>query len=114
MIYKNCGRTTKTYYGVEFKPGEEKEVSKPIKDVNFFRVFRQQKVKSVKKPSSKNVQKRTYTKRTDKPNINNEKVGEEPIKEEESKILPDSKVDKVEEKDLTSKEETKKNGEEKE
>lgn len=30
MFYKNVSRSTKTFYGVEFKPGEIKEVPKYI------------------------------------------------------------------------------------
>lgn len=38
MIYKNTSYTTKTFYGVKFKPGETKEVSGFINDPKMIRV----------------------------------------------------------------------------
>lgn len=38
MIYKNLSRTTKTFYGVTFKPGEEHEVPGYINHPKFLRL----------------------------------------------------------------------------
>lgn len=38
MIYKNMSRTTKTFYGVQFKPGEEHEVPGYINHPKFLRL----------------------------------------------------------------------------
>ena len=38
MIYQNCSFTTKTYYGVEFKPGEAHEVPSAISDPRFIQL----------------------------------------------------------------------------
>lgn len=38
MIYKNLSRTTKTFYGVTFKPGEEHEVPSYINHPKFLRL----------------------------------------------------------------------------
>ena len=38
MLYKNFGKVTKTFYGVEFKPGEVKDVPRFIVDRWFARV----------------------------------------------------------------------------
>lgn len=38
MIYKNLSHATKTFYGVTFKPGEEKEVEGYINDTKFIRI----------------------------------------------------------------------------
>lgn len=38
MIYKNISYTTKTFYGVTFKPGETKQVDGIINDAKMIRV----------------------------------------------------------------------------
>lgn len=38
MVYKNLSRTTKTYFGVTFKPGDVLEVPGRINDSNFISV----------------------------------------------------------------------------
>lgn len=38
MVYKNLSRTTKTFYGVTFKPKESHDVPGYINDSNFIRV----------------------------------------------------------------------------
>lgn len=49
MRYKNCGSATLTFYGIEFKPGDSKDVPGPIMNKNFIRV------KAVPKTTSKPV-----------------------------------------------------------
>lgn len=38
MLYKNLTNTTKTFYGVTFKPSETKEVPGPINHIKFVQV----------------------------------------------------------------------------
>ena len=38
MIYQNLSYSTKTYYGVEFKPGETHEVPSAINDPRFIQL----------------------------------------------------------------------------
>lgn len=40
MIYKNLSRTTKTFYGITFKPGESHDVPGYINDPKFVRSFK--------------------------------------------------------------------------
>lgn len=49
MRYKNCGSATLTFYGIEFKPGDSKDVPGPIMNKNFIRV------KAVPKTTSKTI-----------------------------------------------------------
>lgn len=61
--YKNLSLATKTFYGVTFKPGEEKDVPGFINDLKFVRVSKKSKpviTDIVKKPNenkakSKNI-----------------------------------------------------------
>lgn len=52
--YKNLSLATKTFYGVTFKPGEEKDVPGFINDLKFVRVSKKLKptgIESAKKPN---------------------------------------------------------------
>lgn len=52
--YKNLSLATKTFYGVTFKPGEEKDVPGFINDLKFVRVSKKSKpviTDIVKKPN---------------------------------------------------------------
>lgn len=58
MIYKNMTNATKTFYGVEFKPGEEHEVAGYINHPKFIRLkeftskpITTKKTESVRKPN---------------------------------------------------------------
>lgn len=58
ITYKNIGQSTKTFYGVSFKPGDVKEVPGYINSQGMTRIFKSSEITLAKVPK-----KRGYTKR---------------------------------------------------
>lgn len=59
ITYKNIGQSTKTFYGVTFKPGDIKEVPGYINGQGMARIFNSTEI-----ALSKISKKRTYTKKS--------------------------------------------------
>ena len=85
MKYRNCGYTTVTCYGVEFKPGEIKEVPGVVNHRNFIEVFDSKPIgnKSKEKPSPKDSTVKKSSK-VEEPNI--EAKAEKPVVEKDSTV----------------------------
>ncbi len=103
FYYKNCRPFSKTYHGVEFKPGEIKKVFKKIRDDKFIEVPEDvaKKLEAVKHStkvveetlkettSSKVKKSRGRPRKSSKPSIKEKSnFGEESI---ENKVLEESK-----------------------
>ena len=54
ITYKNIGQSTKTFYGVTFKPGDVKEVPGYINGKGMARIFKSSESISVKLPKKRN------------------------------------------------------------
>lgn len=68
--YKSYHYKTKTFHGVEFKPGETKQVIKPINDSRMIRVYGPEKLE-VREEAQEQIQKRSpgRPKKSSKPSI---------------------------------------------
>jgi len=93
MKYKNCGYSTRTFYGIDLAPGEIKDFPGYIKSFGIIRVFEgknpkesvvaELKTEEIAKAAEK--PKRKYTKRTTKPSINKTTQSSKPSSDDEVK-----------------------------
>jgi len=81
LIYKNISCTTKTFYGVTFRPGEVKSVPGYINDPNFIRVFSMPK----EPPKRVESQKKSAPKSVEKPQKEKDSVQEKPLESKSNK-----------------------------
>lgn len=82
MLFKNVGSTTKTFFGVEIKPGEIKDVEGYINAKHFIRVDRKPQTKSA---VSNNAEDKSADKQEDKSNSKTETKSATEVKVEDTK-----------------------------
>ena len=86
ITYKNIGQSTKTFYGVTFKPGEIKEVPGYINSLCMIRVFNTSEIQLSRVPKKRGYSKKPITVESKPLDSTSSKIKEENIIKEE---IPD-------------------------
>lgn len=77
MVYKNTSYITKKFYGVEFKPGDVKEVTGYINDPKMIKMSHIPKSESPRKVVKSEPAKQTSTKSPESTDSNKENIAKE-------------------------------------